>query len=196
MIARLRGKVAEKSFQSVLLDVQGVGFELAVPISTSEALEVGDQAELLTYLHVREDALQLYGFLTSAEKELFLHLISVSGVGPKAALNLLSARGVAVLREAITSGDVGALTSISGVGKKTAERIIVELREKLGAPARRAAAGIPGMLSGPAEEAVLALVSLGFGRREAEQAVSEALAESTQRDLGTDELVRLALKKV
>lgn len=194
MIARLHGKVLEKKLQSIVLDVHGVGFELLVPLSTSEALEAGAEVSLLTHLHVREDALQLYGFLTEAERELFLHLISVSGIGPRVALNLLSARGVEVLREAIVSGDLAALTAISGVGRKTAERIVVELREKLGGRAEKVVP-TPSRLPEEAEEAVLALTSLGFQRREAEHAVLRVLGEE-KRQLAADELVRLALKQL
>ncbi len=195
VIARLRGRVIEKGFQSVLLDVQGVGFEVAVPITTAEGLTVGKEAELLTYLHVREDALQLYGFLTPSERELFLHLLSVSGVGPKVALNLLSARGVEALRRAIGAGDVAALTAISGIGRKTAERIIVELREKLGGAVAKTGPSYAA-LPGTAEEAVLALVSLGFQRKDAERAVLQALESAAGRDLGADELVREALRRM
>ena len=197
MIARLRGRVLEKSLQRVVLDVQGVGFEVAVPLSTSETLHEGGEANLLTYLHVREDALQLYGFGSAAEKELFIQLISISGIGPRIALNLLSARGVDSLRQAIGRGDVGSLTAISGVGRKMAERIVVELREKMGVqPPVAAGAGI----ASPEErqrvdEAVLALVSLGFPKPVAEKAVNAATAE-LEGVPGTEELVKRALQKV
>ncbi|MDZ7373350.1 MAG: Holliday junction branch migration protein RuvA [candidate division KSB1 bacterium] len=195
MIARLRGRVVEKGFQSVLLDVQGIGFEVAVPLSTAERLIVGSEAELLTYLHVREDTLQLYGFLTRPERELFEHLLSVSGVGPKLALNLLSARGVEVLRKAIAGADLATLTAISGVGRKTAERIVVELREKLGGAARRVG-DVYTTLPGAAEEAVLALVSLGFARKEAERALQRVLGEHDGKDLDVDQLIREALRQL
>ncbi len=198
MIARLRGLVVQRSLQSVILDVGGVGFELAVPLSTSEKVEEGKEAELLTHLHVREDALQLYGFRTAEEKELFLQLIGVSGIGPKIALNLLSAKGVSTLREAIANGDVGVLTSITGVGRKMAERIIVDLREKMGKP-RAAQVGVPGLVGTAAlerhEEAVLALVSLGFQRQTAEKAV-HAAEKSLGTEANVEEVVREALKRV
>ncbi len=198
MIARLRGLVVQRSLQSVVLDVGGVGFELAVPLSTSEKVEEGNEAELLTHLHVREDALQLYGFRTAEEKELFLLLIGVSGIGPKIALNLLSAKGVPTLREAIANGDVGVLTSITGVGRKMAERIIVDLREKMGRP-RVAQTGAPGAAGSPAaerhEEAVLALTSLGFQRQAAEKAV-HAAERGLGPEAGVEEIVREALKRV
>jgi len=198
VIARLRGLVVQRSLQSVVLDVGGVGFELAVPLSTSEKVEEGKEAELLTHLHVREDALQLYGFRTAEEKELFLQLIGVSGIGPKIALNLLSAKGVSTLREAIANGDVGVLTSITGVGRKMAERIIVDLREKMGKP-RAAQVGVPGLAGTAAlerhEEAVLALVSLGFQRQTAEKAV-HAAEKSLGTEANVEEVVREALKRV
>ena len=198
MIARLRGLVVQRSLQFVVLDVGGVGFELAVPLSTSEKIEEGREAELLTHLHVREDALQLFGFGTAEEKQLFLQLIGVSGIGPKIALNLLSAKGVSTLREAIANGDVAVLTSITGVGRKMAERIIVDLREKMGKP-RLVQAGVPGLGTGAAaerhEEAVLALVSLGFQRQTAEKAVRSA-EKNLGAEAGVEEVVREALKQV
>ena len=198
MIARLEGIVLEKTPTRILLDVQGVGYEMLVPVSTFERLsEVNQKAALLTYLHVREDILQLYGFSTPQEKALFTSLISVSGVGPKLALGILSGSSVADLRSLIANGEVEALTRISGVGKKTAQRLVMELRDKLGAGVEDSSTP-PSLAGAPSarklEEAVLALVALGYNRNSAERALSAILAKEP--DLPVDELVKRALQSV
>jgi Holliday junction DNA helicase RuvA len=161
--------------------VQGVGYAVSIPLSTYERTgKTGESVTLHTYLHVREDILQLYGFSETEERDMFKLLLSVSGIGPRMALAVLSGVSVDSLRRHITVGDVGALTSIPGIGKKLAERLVVELREKV-------ARGIPSIKTGrpgvPAEpdlrmEAILALTSLGYSRPVAERAILQAMADS------------------
>lgn len=180
MISSLNGILTRKTPTEVVVTVQGVGYSVLIPVSTFEALgSQGSQAVLLTHLHVREDALVLYGFATEQERTMFRILLSVNGIGPRMAQGILSGIAVADLREHILSGNTGALTTIPGVGRKTAERLIVELREKLG----RFDLAFP-TPAGPADtattnrsEAAMALVSLGYSRQVAEQALNAASAE-------------------
>ncbi len=195
MIARLRGTVVSKSPSEVVLDVNGVGYQLSVPVSTSELLE-GTRGEtvLLTYLHVREDTLQLYGFATESEREAFRMLLSVNGVGPKLALGILSGIRVAELRSAIARGDTAILSSIAGVGRKTAERLIVELRSKVtdDAPHAQLVPSSSAQLK-VRSEAIVALMSLGHHRASAEKAVRSAVSESPGAEFTVEDLVRKAL---
>lgn len=195
MISRLRGTIVSKTPSEVVIDVNGVGYQLSVPLSTSEALEgIRGESLLLTYLHVREDTLQLYGFSTEAERETFRILLSVNGVGPRLALGILSGIRVAELRSAIARGDIQILSSITGVGRKTAERLIMELRSKVGdalphgynAPASSAQLKIR-------SEAIVAMMSLGHHRATAEKAVSAAVSESPGTEFLVEDLVRKAL---
>src|SRR5580693_5655818 len=181
MIGQLRGRLAEKRPNQVLVDVGGVGYLVQVPLSSYAALgELHAEVTLLIHTHVREDALALYGFLTAREKHLFEMLLSASGVGPTLALKILSGMSADELAPAIREGDIARLTRIPGVGKKTAERMVVELRDKLAAaesealPAGAAAAGRGGV-SG---DVVSALLNLGYDSRAAEAAVERAVKES------------------
>ncbi len=178
MIASLQGVLREKKPTEILLEVGGVGYGVSIPLSTFERLgETGSTVRLLTHLVVREDLLQLYGFLSAEERETFRLLMSVTGIGPRMAQGILSGIGVADLQEAISRGDLSALTAIPGVGRKLAERLVVELRDKLGKLARAGDApgsGVPGA-SGNREEAILALISLGYNRPTAERAVAAAI---------------------
>ena len=191
MIARLHGRLLEKAPTRVLLDVQGVGYEVAIPLSTFEKLGgVGESATLLTHLHVREEVLQLFGFATAPERQLFQILLSVNGVGPKLAQSILSGCEVATFCQYVQQNAAGALTAIPGIGKKTAERLVVELRDRV-APLlveTDKAAG-PGRAN---EEALLALVSLGYPRANAEKAIRQALAE--RGDLPIEELIKQTLR--
>jgi holliday junction DNA helicase RuvA len=175
MIARLSGTLAERSPESVVVDVAGVGYQVFVSLQTFASLPAeGDPIQLLTYTHVREDALQLFGFADAAEKALFLLLKEVSGIGPKLALNILSGLPAAELRAAIRGGDLARLTAIPGVGKKTAERMVLELRDKV---AMIAAERPPAEKEDRrlAADAASALVNLGYRRPDAERAVDQAL---------------------
>src|SRR6202165_4691181 len=179
MIGQLRGRLAEKRPNQVLVDVGGVGYLVQVPLSSYAALgELHTEVTLLIHTHVREDALALYGFVSSREKHLFEMLLSASGVGPSLVLKILSGMSVEELVPAIRGNDLTRLTKIPGVGRKTAERIVVELKDKLEAVAlegQKPAAASP---AGAAADVVSALVNLGYDARAAENAVSEAKHEA------------------
>src|SRR5947209_2242225 len=180
MIGQIRGRLADKRPNQLLVDVGGVGYQVQVPLSTFAALgELHTEVTLLIHTHVREDALALYGFLSSREKHFFELLLSASGVGPSLALKILSGMNVEELIPAIRGGDLVRLTRIPGVGRKTAERIVVELKDKLDAVAVEAAAK-PAAASPAGIEAdvVSALVNLGYETRAAESAVAESKRES------------------
>jgi Holliday junction DNA helicase RuvA len=174
MIGQLRGKLAEKRPTQVVLDVGGVGYAVNIPLSTFYALgELHSDTALLIYTHVREDALALYGFLTAREKQFFELLLSTTGVGPGLALKILSGMSVDELVPAIRRGDLARLVTIPGVGRKTAERIVVELRDKL-ARMEAAAAPLPAARAGVDGDVLSALENLGYDRRASEKALEEA----------------------
>ena len=199
MITYLEGKLIDALPTQVVVDVHGMGYEALIPLSSFDKLPPpGQPVKLLTQLIVREDAHTLYGFMTATERELFRLLInSVSGIGPKTALNILSGMNPVAFRGAVANGDVKSLSQISGVGKKTAERIVVELRDKIGAAGAIEAAGAKHALSADDQktnDATLALVALGFKQAEAHDVVRAA-----QTMLGptatVEQLVRACLKK-
>src|SRR3989441_12393331 len=175
MIGHLRGQLVDKRPNQLLVDVNGVGYLVSIPLSTFYALgELHEDVTLLVHTHLREDSIALYGFLTAREKQFFALLISASGVGPALALKILSGMSVDELLPAIRAGDLVRLTRIPGVGRKTAERIVVELRDKLAAmeppqPERVPAAGRTQLES----DVVSALLNLGYDRRAAEKALEE-----------------------
>lgn len=199
MITFLHGKLVETLPTQVVVDVHGVGYEVLIPLSSFDKLPPpGQEVHLLTQLIVREDAHILYGFASAPERDLFRLLINnVSGIGPKTALNILSGMNAVAFRGAVAQGDVKALSQISGVGKKTAERIVVELRDKIGAAGAWEAASAARGLS-PADQklndAVLALMALGFKQVEAHDTV-RAVQAMLGPQASTEELVRAALKK-
>ncbi len=184
MIAFLRGVVHEKHPNQVVLDVSGVGYEVTIPVSTFSTLPTaGGSASLRIHTHVREDALQLFGFASAEERTLFEKLISISGVGPKLAITVLSGLSAGELIAAIRGGQVDRLVRIPGIGKKTAERLVLELRDKLDGvllDKAAAAAGVPAapasVLSGLDQDVVSALVNLGAQRAQAETAIRKARA--------------------
>lgn len=199
MISFLQGKLAEALPTQVTVEVSGLGYDVLIPLSSYDKLPPpGNQVKLLTHLAVREDAHTLYGFMTSAERELFRLLINnVSGIGPKIALNILSGMSVTTFRGAVANADVKALAQISGVGKKTAERIVVELKDRVGAAGAWEAASAQRALAPEDQrinDAVLALLALGFKQIDAHDSVCKA-----QSALGTqatvEDLVRACLKK-
>jgi Holliday junction DNA helicase RuvA len=194
MIGQLRGRLAEKRPNQVLVDVGGVGYVVLVPLSTFAALgDLHTEVTLLIHTHVREDALSLYGFVSSREKHLFELLISASGVGPSLALKILSGMSVDELVPAIRGNDLARLTKIPGVGRKTAERMVVELKDKLEAvvvmEAERPAASSP---AGVEADVVSALINLGYEARVAEKTVEEARKESGAANF--EKLLRAALQ--
>ena len=193
MIARLEGVLAEKSPEVVVLDVHGVGYEVRVPLSTFfELPDEGKTVRLQIHTHVREDALQLFGFGSEIERVLFRLLIATSGVGPKLALAILSGLPVGKLVAALRSGDLAALTGIPGVGKKTAERIVIDLREKaLGLEADSRSERAPSPDAAAAAESALA--NLGYPRPHAERAVRRAL-ELAPEGASLETLIKEALR--
>ncbi len=195
MISHLRGKLVHKSPTEIVIDVNGVGYLVHIPLSTFEKLGHADgQVSILTYMNVREDALQLFGFATEAERDLFKLLISVSGIGPKMAQGILSGLTPVELREAILTGNLAALTSISGVGRKTAERIVLELKSKLGKIEFSESFTIPTSTQLKSRsEALVALMSLGYSRSSAEQALRIVLTQSAGKELSVEELIKQAL---
>lgn len=199
MITFLRGKLIDALPTQATVEVNGVGYEVLIPLSSFDKLPApGADVQILTHLAIREDAHVLYGFMTAAERDLFRLLIhTVSGIGPKIALNVLSGMNPVALRGAVANGDVKALSQISGVGKKTAERIVVELRDKMGAAGAWEASSAQRALSDADQkvnDAVLALMALGFKQPEAHDAI-----RASQAVLGpqasVEELVRASLKK-
>lgn len=203
MIAFLRGKVLTTTVETVILDVNGVGYEAYCTGSVFRKITVGAVAELYTYLQVKEDGITLFGFDTPKEKELFLKLISVSGVGPKLGISILAALSADDFAFAVATADVKRLSAVKGLGKKTAEKIVLELHGKISAAEVLGASGddftptaqqaAPVKLSAMDEEAVSALMGLGFTRAESTQAVKKA------RDLGAttvEEVIMKALQGV
>jgi holliday junction DNA helicase RuvA len=197
MIARLRGELIAKAPTEVLIDVNGVAFSMQISLATFE--KVGDlhsTVQLFTYLHVREDLLQLFGFATEDERALFKLLISVSGIGPKMAQGILSGISIPDLRTYLASGNSAALTTIPGVGRKLAERLVVELREKIGKlDLGGTSVGVSGDAGGTIRsEALLALTSLGYNRSIAERAVRAAFDELATSSPTVETLIKTALK--
>lgn len=195
MIAYVSGKLVEKSPSLVVIDVHGVGLEIHVPASSFDPLPgIGETATLMTYHHVREDSMQLFGFTTQGERKLFEVMLSVSGVGPRLALAALSALDAKEIQECIVSGDSAMLTRIPGVGRKTAERLVIELRDRLG--------GIDLATSGPDRDrrqgsvrldALAALESLGLSRASAEDRIRRTLKANPGLETA-EQLIKLALR--
>ena len=197
MISYLKGQIVQKTPTEVIVDVNGVGYSVTIPLSTFEKLEpLNGQTTILTYMHVREDLMQLYGFATEGERELFKALIAVSGIGPKMAQGILSGLSTGELKEAIVQGNISALTAISGIGRKTAERIIIELRDKL---TKIESTDLTFILTSKQlkmrSEATVALMSLGHTRAAAEESIRIALRTSTDKDISVEELIKLALRR-
>ena len=204
MIAHLSGTLLSKQATSVIVDVSGVGYEVAIPLSTFYDLEnEGSNVKLRIYTHVKEDALQLYGFKTARERELFINFISVSGIGPKLGIALLSGMSADELIACIKSNNLARLTLIPGVGKKTAERLIVDLREKMAALSVAQLEEEPGAKPEAAEissadnvrsEALSGLMNLGYQRSAAEKAIDSALGEGG--DISVESVLKRSLKKL
>jgi Holliday junction DNA helicase RuvA len=199
VITFLQGKLVEALPTQVVVDVNGIGYEVLIPLSSFDKIPApGQPVKLLTQLIVREDAHILYGFATAVERDLFRLLINnVSGIGPKTALNILSGMNAVAFRGAVANGDVKSLSQISGVGKKTAERIVVELRDKIGAAGALEAASAQHALSPDDQktnDATLALMALGFKQVEAHDAV-RAAQTMLGAQASVEQLVRACLKK-
>ena len=204
MIAHLSGTLLSKQATSVILDVGGVGYEVTIPISTFYELEEpGSKVQLRIYTHVREDALLLYGFKTARERELFMRLISVSGIGPKLGITLLSGMSAVEMIASIRTNNLARLTLIPGVGRKTAERLVMELRDKIAAlssPELEEELGAkPSVSVTPTEDAVRAdalsaLVNLGYQRSAAEKAINAAVGEGG--DISVESILRRSLRRL
>ncbi len=197
MIASLTGILKYKSPTEILIEVHGVGYTVNIPLSTYEKLgDVGSSISLLTYFHVREDAMQLFGFFSDEERRLFKLLISVSGIGPKIAQSILSGMNVEELKLYLISGNIIALTAIPGVGKKTAERLILELRDKVGKTITESEPiSAFGMASAAMRaEALQALTSLGYNLQIAEKSIRLVLKETEGSNISLEELIKRALR--
>jgi holliday junction DNA helicase RuvA len=193
MIGSVRGRIASKTPPQLMVDVGGVGYELEAPMSTFFHLPaVGEEVSLLTHLVVREDAHVLYAFATDGERRLFRNLIKVSGVGPKIALALLSGISVEAFSRCVVNEDITALTKVPGIGRKTAERLVIEMRDRLGDPGVPAVAGVVPVAIGakPESEAYGALIALGYRPAEATRLLKTA-GPGTH---STEELIRRALQ--
>jgi Holliday junction DNA helicase RuvA len=196
VIAFLSGILAESSASSCVLDVNGVGYEVLIPVSTFEKLpHPGEKVKLLIHMQVREDAITLFGFYSSEEKQLFCKLIDVSGVGGKLALNVLSTMPAGNFTAAIASGDVKAISRISGIGKRTAERLIVELKGKLDFSG--GSDGVPALPSNEAvNDAALALEQLGFKRDAINKTLNVLVSEIPVAEQTSEKLLRAAIMKL
>ena len=193
MIGRLTGRLASKAPDQLLLDVSGVGYLVHIPLSTFYELpDVESPASLWIHTHVREDTLALYGFLTERERSLFLLLLGVAGIGPKVALTVLSGIPPGELAAALRNQDVRRLVAIPGVGKKTAERMVLELAEKAASFAAEAAPEAPAAVA--SEDVISALVNLGYRKGEAEKAVDGIARAGAPKEFG--DYLKLALKKL
>ncbi len=195
MISSVRGQLVEKFPTHVILENHGIGLDILIPVSTFEKINREETVTLLTYLHVREDALILFGFATAEERELFRDLLSVSGIGPKLAIGILSGSSVEKVYRFIASGDEASLTKIKGLGKKTAQRMILDLKDRAADKVKDAAPQpdpfLP-VLNAEAEQSVLAMMSLGYSKKEAESAVARAMTRSSK-EATVEELIRIAL---
>lgn len=204
MIAHLNGRLLSKEPNSVIVDVAGVGYDVSIPLSTFYELEdVGANVQLRIYTHVKEDALQLYGFRTVRERELFVNFISVSGIGPKIGIALLSGMSADELIASIKNNNLARLTLIPGVGRKTAERLIVDLREKMTAlaaahaieePGTSTDASIPSSDDDVRSQALSGLLNLGYQKSAAEKAIDSILNEDGE--LTVESVLRRALRKL
>jgi len=197
LIAYLEGKLVEKNPTFLILEVNGVGYSVNIPISTYSNLgEIGQMVKVLTHQQVREDELKLFGFSTRQEKALFELLISVNGVGPKVALGILSCIPADGFQRSVLQEDLDSLTTISGVGRKTAQRLIVELKEKLSKMdlgGTEVVTGRDSVVYPAADEAALALMSLGYTKVEAKKALEKVVGDAKEA-LSVEELIKRALK--
>ncbi len=197
MITFLRGKIAEKQPTRAVLDVNGVGYELFIPLSSYDRLPArSEECHILVYDHVREDIHQLFGFMTEAEREMFVMLMGISGIGPRLAISALSGLTVRELKAAIVEGDVKRLSSISGIGKKMSERMVVELKDKISdADALEAVCGAADVREEDVRtrDAIMALISLGYKQEVARKMVMSVAQKSGRDDMSVEETIKQAL---
>jgi holliday junction DNA helicase RuvA len=194
MLSYLKGILKEKKPTEIVIDINGIGFQIFIPVSSYDKLgDVGTEAKILTHLHVREDAMILFGFVTMQERELFELLLSISGIGPKMAIGILSSISVDEFRNSIINRNYTTLTAINGIGKKTAERLVLELFDKI-SKSKSAQTGLSADSNYEIKnQAIQALCSLGFTRNIAEKSVASVILDSNQ-NLSVEELIRKALK--
>lgn len=196
MIGHLEGKFTEKTPAYVIMDVNGVGYEVNISLNTYSAIQASDSGRLFTHLLIREDAHTLYGFFDREEKETFQSLISVSGVGATTARIMLSSLKAEEVKQAIISGNTKLIESVKGIGKKTAERLVLELRDKMGKSKTTSAVSPAGTwVQRKDEDAVQALVALGINRNQADAAVAK-VTKSTSEDIKLEDLIKQALKAI
>lgn len=204
MIGYVKGTISHLFNDHCFVDVQGVGYRVYIPMSTRQQLSVGNSASLFTYLNVREDALMLFGFFTQEEYQIFLQLVSVSGIGPKVAIGILSAVTPRDLQLAICQNSIGTLTRIPGIGKKTAERLILELKDKVGiisdgavneAALPSSSDLSPASASAAAEQAVQALIALGYSQGEIAPVIRKITVQGNNESLSVQGFIKLALKE-
>ncbi len=199
MIEYINGKIVSNKSTEIVLETNGIGYNIKVSLNTAQKMpDAGSQVTLKTYLHVRENGIQLFGFADDEERDLFLGLLSISGVGPKLALTLLSGLTVEQIHQAIYTQDVKTLSSISGIGKKTAQRLIVELKDKISVPQEMMLAESHPLADEPKseaeKEAVLALVSLGYAKNQAWRAVAKV--QKISHSSKAEEIIKRALQVI
>jgi Holliday junction DNA helicase RuvA len=196
MIAQLTGTVAHKQGMEVVIDCHGVGYAVSVPLTTADTVPaIGERVTLFTTFVVREDAMQLFGFASTSEREAFALLTSIQGIGPRTALGILSATSLADLRKAVATSNVLALTRLPGIGKKTAERLIIELREKIISVVPDSGSTLVASATPAIDDAISALQALGYARAAAEKAVKAAIALEPSASESSEKLIRLALRQ-
>jgi Holliday junction DNA helicase RuvA len=195
MIGYLSGEITIVDPTLIMVDVGGIGYEVKISLNTYSKLKDSKKAKVYTYLHVKEDAHTLYGFYNPDEKSLFIKLISISGVGPSTAILMLSSMGVSEIQESIASEDVATIKRVKGIGTKTAERIVLELKDKI----RKEISGeriidiVPDSMNVIREEALIALVTLGIQKSMAEKSINSILKKA-DKDVTLEEVIKLALK--
>ena len=196
----ISGRLVEKSAASMVVDVAGIGYAVSIPVSTFAALpEVGQNVKILTHFVVREDMQALYGFYTEEERRLFRLLLSVSGIGPKSALTVLSGISIADLKRAIVNGNLAVLTGIPGIGRKTAERLVIELREKIVVDEKKVHSSTLDKLQAQdalIEDSLRALVELGYRKQNAQEAIRKAVKNLEDGKYSVPDLIRASLKYV
>lgn len=194
MIAYIDGKLTHKDPTYVIIEANGVGYQIKISLSTYSSLPAGERCKLHTYLHIKEDAHTLYGFTTAAEKDTFLHLISISGVGPNTGLMILSSLSVEEVQQAIAREDVRTIQHVKGIGAKTAQRIILELKDKMKKEALLADVAAPAAsYNTNRAEALSALVTLGFAKNLAEKTL-DSIIKREGGNLSVEEMIKFALK--
>jgi len=196
MISFLEGQIVQKFPTKIIMNVNGVGYEVNISLNTYEQLPRDrDTIQILTYLHVREDSMQLFGFVSADERDLFVKLIGVSGVGPRLAQGMLSGTTPQDFKTAVLTNDLGRLTAIPGVGRKTAQRLVLDLKDKFQSDKLKEMAAEPTLQESMSEEAVLALISLGYKQGIAQKAVREVLHREPEVN-SLEELVKFSLAQV